>query len=183
MRPEPQGVLSIEVELVTGRGRRWWPRPGCVVSAGEEHTFAQLAEAVDRAFGRRDLDHLRMVVLPGGVEVSWSAWRDGPAFPGTRDGRRTRLGLLTPGNLFAYVFDLGADWTHLCTVRRDPAVCPPALPTLRNGWGSAPAQYSPEAVHDDPASRPSGLPPLLPSWRQAARLDSCDPVHPSGGAV
>ncbi|MFI7215821.1 IS1096 element passenger TnpR family protein [Micromonospora maritima] len=168
MRPDPSGALSIEVELVTGRGRRWWPRPGRVVSAGAEHTFAQLAEAVDRAFGRWELDHLRMFVLPGGVEVSWSAWRDGPAFPDTLDGRRTRLGLLAPGSAFAYLFDLGADWTHLCTVRRASGIRAPALPTLLDGWGVAPEQYARGAAHDAPAARPAGLPPLLRSWRQPA---------------
>ncbi|WP_346534264.1 hypothetical protein [Micromonospora sp. DPT] len=45
------------------------------------HTFAQFTEAVDVAFGRWDLDHLRMFVPPDGVEVSRSAWRDGVAVP------------------------------------------------------------------------------------------------------
>ncbi|MET7831415.1 hypothetical protein [Micromonospora sediminicola] len=164
MRPDPAegGALSIEVELVTGRGRTWWPRPGRVVTVAPEHTFAQFAEAVDRAFGRWDLDHLRMVVLPGGVEVSWSAWRDGPAFPGTRDGRSCRLDLLAPGSVFAYVFDLGADWTHLCTVRRDRAAHPPVRPALRDGWGDRPDQYGSDIADDGVLA---GLPPLLASWR------------------
>lgn len=54
----PGGVgraLSITVELVTGRGQDWWPRPGRVFAAGSAHTFADLAEAIDVAFGRLDL--------------------------------------------------------------------------------------------------------------------------------
>ena len=184
MRPDPvaaghpagaiEGLLSIEVELVTGRGRDWWPRPGRVFTASPRHTFAQFAEAVDVAFGRWDLDHLRMFVLPDGVEVSWSAWRDGPAFPDTRDGRYARLDLLTPGTAFAYVFDLGADWTHLCTVRRDDVAVaqPPTAPLLRHGWGTLPDQYGRDRAEDSPtapAPRSSAgaltdLPPLLPSW-------------------
>ena len=49
------GALSITVELVTGRGQDWWPRPGRVFAASSAHTFADLAEAIDVAFGRRDL--------------------------------------------------------------------------------------------------------------------------------
>ncbi|MEU7176393.1 hypothetical protein ABZ949_33515 [Micromonospora tulbaghiae] len=104
------------MELVTGRGRDYWPRPGRIFTTHRKHTFAQLAEAIDIAFGRWDLAHLRMFVLADGVEMSWSPWRDGPAFPGTRDGRCSRLDELTVGTVFAYVFDLGEDWTHLCTV-------------------------------------------------------------------
>ncbi|MDG4762640.1 hypothetical protein O7632_00690 [Solwaraspora sp. WMMD406] len=39
----------------------------------------------------------------------------GPAYPGTLDGRSSRLELLRPGVVFAYVFELGEDWTHACT--------------------------------------------------------------------
>src|SRR5450756_278228 len=35
----------------------------------------------------------------------------GPAL----DDRRTRLSRLRPGEQFLYTFDLGDDWTHLCT--------------------------------------------------------------------
>ncbi|MFJ1540902.1 hypothetical protein ACIODS_20375 [Micromonospora chalcea] len=175
------GFLSICVELVTGRGRDWWPRPGRVFTAHRRHTFAQLAEAIDVAFGRWDLAHLRMFVLPGGVDVSWSAWRDGPAFPGTRDGRSSRLDALTVGTAFAYVFDLGEDWTHLCTVRcPDPfaAVPQPSQPPRPDrGWGDLPDQYGRDRADDRvSAAAPRGsstllsdLPPILPSW--GARAD------------
>ncbi|MFF4940727.1 hypothetical protein [Micromonospora sp. NPDC000729] len=170
------GSLSICVVLVTGRGRDWWPRPGRVFAAHRRHTFAQLAEAIDVAFGRWDLAHLRMFVLPDGVDVSWSVWRDGPAFPGTRDGRSSRLDALTVGTAFAYVFDLGEDWTHLCTVRRpDPraAVPQPSQPPRPDrGWGDLPDQYGRHRADDRIcAAAPRGsstllsdLPPILPSW-------------------
>ena len=41
----------------------------------------------------------------------------------TGDYRRVKLSRLHPGEQFAYVFDLGDDWAHLCTVgarRIDP---------------------------------------------------------------
>jgi len=44
--------LSIRVELVEGRGERFWPRPGRILAAARNHTFAQLAEAIDDAFAR-----------------------------------------------------------------------------------------------------------------------------------
>ncbi|MFF5175917.1 hypothetical protein ACFY3U_25285 [Micromonospora sp. NPDC000089] len=159
---------------MTGRGQDWWPRPGRVFAAGAAHTFAELAEAIDVAFGRWDLGHLRMFVLPGQVELSWSAWRDGPAFPGTLDGRSCRLDLLRPGDSFAYLFDLGADWTHLCTVRPADEACPvaPGAPRPLRGWGLLPDQYG-RRLPDEPA-RPgqarrsaamlADLPPILPSW-------------------
>ncbi|WP_405090235.1 plasmid pRiA4b ORF-3 family protein [Micromonospora sp. NBC_01392] len=158
---------------MTGRGRDWWPRPGRVFTAHRRHTFAQLAEAIDVAFGRWDLAHLRMVVLPDGIDVSWSAWRDGPAFPGTRDGRSSRLNALTVGTVFAYVFDLGEDWTHLCTVRRpDPCAAPPQSPRPDRGWGDLPDQYGRHRADDRVSAPPprgsstllSDLPPILPSW-------------------
>ncbi|WP_446218111.1 IS1096 element passenger TnpR family protein [Micromonospora sp. IBHARD004] len=169
------GTLSIAVELVTGRGQDWWPRPGRVFAASSAHTFADLAEAIDVAFGRRDLDHLRMFVLPVGIEVSWSAWRDGPAFPGTLDGRSRRLDLLHPGASFAYLFDLGEDWTHLCTARRaeDRWAEPPSRkPYPLHGWGAVPDQYGRTLPDDHALIRPArrttairaDLPPILPSW-------------------
>ncbi|MEV0726575.1 hypothetical protein AB0I37_27820 [Micromonospora purpureochromogenes] len=184
MRPDPVDAapgrttgaagLSIMVELVTGRGQDWWPRPGRVFAASSAHTFADLAEAIDVAFGRWDLGHLRMFVLPGEVELSWSAWRDGPAFPGTLDGRSRRLDLLRPGDSFAYLFDLGEDWTHLCTVHPagDSCPTPPQAPRLLRGWGCLPDQYGrllpDEPVLSCPPRRSTAmladLPPILPTW-------------------
>jgi hypothetical protein len=42
--------LSIEVDLVSGRGRAVWPRPGRIFAAARSHTFAELADAIDTAF-------------------------------------------------------------------------------------------------------------------------------------
>ncbi|GAA1658809.1 hypothetical protein J3R03_002892 [Actinoplanes couchii] len=109
--------LSIAVELVSGCGHAFWPRPGRRISARPADTFADLAAAIDAAFGRRDLEHPRMFVLPGEVEVSWTDWCDGPAFTGTADGRTCRLEILRPGDSFTYLFDLSRDWSHLCRVR------------------------------------------------------------------
>jgi hypothetical protein len=57
--------LSIRVELVEGRADRFWPRPGRIFAAARRHTFADLAEAIDDAFGRWDRAHLHQFDLSG----------------------------------------------------------------------------------------------------------------------
>ncbi|PWU47182.1 hypothetical protein DLE60_19235 [Micromonospora globispora] len=184
MRPDPvvtgqpagatEGLLSIEVELVTGRGRNWWPRPGRVFTAGPGHTFAELAEAIDVAFGRWDLAHLRML-RPAGrdrAQLVGLAGRAGlPRHP-RRPVPPARPA--APGTSFAYVFDLGEDWTHMCTVRpaddRWPA--PPQAPRPLCGWGSVPDQYGRNFADARPAAGPPGrsaamfadFPAILPIW-------------------
>jgi hypothetical protein len=44
--------LSIRVELVSGHGAEFWPRPGRVFAAARSHSFGQLAEAIDVSFAR-----------------------------------------------------------------------------------------------------------------------------------
>lgn len=148
MRGEPVG-LTITVELISGCGRDFRPGPGRVLSASTAHTFADLGLAIDRAFARDDLEHLRMFLLPGEIEVSWTSWRDGPAFPGTTDGRVCLLDLLRPGDSFAYLFDLGDDWTHLCTVAPAAGFRAGQPPTTRTGWGTAPRQHDRVPVEAD----------------------------------
>jgi hypothetical protein len=54
----PRTWMSIQVELVSGRGEDLWPRPGRIFAAARSHTFAQLSEAINAAFARWDLAHL-----------------------------------------------------------------------------------------------------------------------------
>ena len=60
---------------------------------------------------------------------------------------KTQLSILTPGQQFLYVFDLGDDWTHLCTVADkliDPletlGITTSEMPGPLSywGWGSMP---------------------------------------------
>ncbi|MEU9235995.1 IS1096 element passenger TnpR family protein [Streptomyces subrutilus] len=176
--------LSIRVELVSGQGADFWPRPGRVLAAARSHSFAQLAESIDVAFGRWDLAHLHMFTLGDGTGVSPLEWWDGEAPDGTVDGRSTKLGRLEAGEQFAYVFDMGDSWAHLCTVaekRIDPLDelgAEPGRPTPYWGWGSLPDQYARRWDGDDGESRmpkrpPHGglgdLPPLLPWWGDQGR--------------
>lgn len=170
--------LSIEVQLVSGRGEVLWPRPGRVFAAARSHTFAQLAAAINTAFARWDLAHLHLFTLADGSSVATLSHFDGDAPDGTIDDVSARLSQLSRGETFAYVFDLGDDWTHLCSAAAhwiDPleqlGVVPDA-PTAYWGWGDLPDQYGRRWNGDDgenrPPRRPAGglcdLPPLLPGW-------------------
>lgn len=170
--------LSIRVELVSGRGMDLWPRPGRIFAAARSHSFGQLAEAIDTAFARWDLAHMHMFTLADGTEITAMEQWDGEAPEGSLDSDKTKLSRLTPGEQFAYVFDFGDDWAHLCTVaaqRVDPLdelgiLSTEPLPSF--GWGELPDQYGRRWNNDDggspepkrPARPLADLPPILPWW-------------------
>jgi hypothetical protein len=167
--------LSIQVELIEGGGTTLWPRPGRIFAAAGAHTFAQLAAAIDDAFARWDRAHLHSFELPDGTLVTGPIeWDDPPE--NAVDGHRTKLSTLAAGAQFLYTFDLGDDWTHLCTVaprRIDPleqlGIVPDA-PLPYWGWGAIPDQYGRRFDGDDgehrlpPNPGYTDLPPLRPHW-------------------
>ncbi len=186
--------LAITVELVHGsHADDLWPRPGRVLIASRSATFEQLATAIDDAFARWDRSHLHEFTLADGTVISPHHWRDSEEPDGSLDGSRTRLGRLRLGEQFAYVFDLGDNWQHLCTVGpklADPAetlgiVADRPLPCW--GWGDIPDQYGRRWSGDDGSTpmptAPDGtrdLPPVLPGWGpQDPRPRQAAP--PSGG--
>jgi hypothetical protein len=170
--------LSIRVELVGGRGMDFWPRPGRIFAAARSHSFRQLAAAIDLAFARWDLAHMHMFTLPDKTEVTVLDHWDGEAPEGSLDSDTTKLSRLKPGEQFAYLFDFGDDWAHLCTVateRIDPLDelgIVPAQPLPYLGWGDLPDQYGRRWDTDDgespepkrPARLLTDLPPILPWW-------------------
>lgn len=94
----------------------------------------------------------------------------------TLDLRSVRLSRLRPGEHFVYVFDLGDDWAHLCSVgerKVDPVETLGTLPDRPLpywGWGNIPDQYRRRWDGDDGESpvpkdpKLSDLPPLRPYW-------------------
>lgn len=162
--------LSVRVELVSGRGDDFWPRPGRIFAAAPSHTFAQLAQAIDTAFARWDLAHMHMFTLANGTGVTSLAQWDGDAPNGSVDSQATKLSRLTLGEQFAYVFDFGDDWAHLCTVgaqkidHLDTAGFKPETPTAYWGWGgtcptsTAAAGTATTASHPSPNARPGHWP-------------------------
>jgi hypothetical protein len=87
-----------------------------------------------------------------------------------------RIGTLTGGQQFVYVFDLGDHWAHLCTVaeqRIDPEETlgiVPDRPLPYWGWGEIPDHYGRRWDGDDAESEMPpdpgtlDLPPLQPGW-------------------
>jgi hypothetical protein len=170
--------LTIRVELVEGHGHHLWPRPGRIFVAARSHTFAQLARAIDDAFARWDLSHLHEFTLSDRTRVA-APDEDWEEDPEVANESKTKLSRLEPGERFVYVFDLGDDWAHLCTVgseRVDPLETLgiiPALPLPYWGWGDIPDQYLRRWGDDDGESLPpddpgvSDLPPLHHGWGPA----------------
>lgn len=169
----PRNWLSIRVDLVEGRGKAFWPRPGRIFAAARTHTFADLADAIDESFARWDRSHLHQFNLADGTRIARPDWEDEPE---GLDGRRVKLSRLTPGEQFAYEFDFGDCWTHLCTVA-DRRIDPldqlgviPDQPLPYWGWGDIPDQYGRRWDGDDGETPPprnpgiEALPPLLPWW-------------------
>jgi len=171
--------LSIRVELVEGRGQRLWPRPGRVFAAARSHTFLQLADAIDSAFARWDRSHLCAFDLADGTSVLgpivWEDPLESSVFAGA-----VKLSRLSAAEQMLYTFDMGDDWTHLCTVgehRVDPletlGIIPDG-PLAYWGWGQIPDQYGRRIDADDgetpvpPDPGLSDLPPLRPWWGSQA---------------
>ena len=169
--------ITVTVELVSGMGEYYWPRPGRVLLAKRSTSFRELARAIDAAFGRWDLGHLHQFSLSDGSDVvplDW--WED--ATGDELDDAHTSVARLNPGEAFAYEFDLGDAWEHVCTVgpdRVDPAEVygsVPTAPVVVDSWGTVPDQYGRRWREDDGEAEPPAapdppagdLPPLMPGW-------------------
>ncbi|MEB3982528.1 hypothetical protein OQ968_14790 [Mycobacterium sp. 663a-19] len=166
--------LSIRVDLVSGRGEYFWPRPGRVFAAARSHRFSQLAEAIDTAFARWDRAHLYKFELADGRVIGQPEYDDFDM--GILDGDEMKLSALSLGEQFVYEFDFGDGWTYLCEVapeRIDPESelgIMPQSPLPYWGWGTIPDQYGRRWIDDDgentepPDPGLSDLPPLRPGW-------------------
>ena len=165
----------MQVELVERRGEHLWPRPGRIFAAAANHSFAQLAAAIDDAFARWDRAHSHEFELRDGTRIGapnpeWDS--EEPVL----DENILKLSRLNPGDQFLYVFDLGDDWAHLCSVGRstiDPLETlgiVPDKPLPYFGWGDIPDQYGRAWSADGGETKPppdpelADLPPLRPGW-------------------
>jgi len=173
--------LSIQVELVEGRGETFWPRPGRVMVAARSHTFAALAVAIDDAFARWDRSHLHQFWGPDGQRATTrTPWGDFDEDDEAVDDKLLKLGSLKPGDQFVYEFDFGDSWLHLCTVH-DQRVNPidvlgivPPKPLPSWGWGQIPDQYGRRWSDDDGQGRPPSDPhgrdlPAIGPWQRRLR--------------
>lgn len=169
----------VRVELVGGRGERFDYPPGRVLILPPATTFDQLGSAIDNAFARWDLSHLRTFTLADDTRVCDEELADD--LDSSPFGTIPRTMLLSAkvkasvatGEQFAYVFDLGDQWTHLCTVEGtgDPETVygiVPNLPVPVWGWGTIPDQYgrrwADDTGDDDEAPEPRHPNPLTDPW-------------------
>lgn len=149
--------LSIRIELTGVRGTAVRPSPGRLFAASPDHTFADLAAAVNIAFARWDPHHLYEFVLPDGTCAGDPSGDWGMRADELANAHQLHLDRVLPGQEFRYEFDLAARWTHRCSIDSDPidpADYFPALPDRPQpywGWGAIPDQY---------ASPPVGAPDL-----------------------
>ena len=121
---------------------------------GPSHTFAQLADAINLAFGCWDLSHLHEFELAAGRRIGFPSddfapeleWEDHAALKVARE--------LGPGDDFEFIFDLGDDWRHCCRVldeKVDPVEeygPPPDRPVPIWGWGQIPDQYGRDSLDE-----------------------------------
>ena len=162
------------------------PAPGTALSAvvvhwRDEEGLARLIAAwPDDAFARWDRSHLHEFTLADGTRLT-TPYDETDALGEALDDGQERLSRLELGEQFVYVFDLGDDWAHLCTVgaeRIDPLDelgIVPAEPLSYFGWGAIPDQYGRTWGGDDGESQPpddpalADLPPLRSHWGRASR--------------
>ena len=151
--------MTIRVVLADGQGIELDPTPGRVMLAHAEHTFAELADAVDGAFGRWDPTPAhefevegRMVASdPDALPVLMP-----DAHPEHSDVRTLGEVGLRPGSRFTYLFDPRQRWVHHCRVEEvglDPFSLveeEPDLPVPVFGWGDVPDQYGRVEEDDEP---------------------------------
>lgn len=135
--------IIVRVELLSAMDQVFEPPPGRDVLVSQQHTFRQLAETINAAFGRWDLSHLYAFRLEDGRVI------------GTRfedldflEAARTKIGgRWREGDTFQYEFDFGDSWEHRCTVLEtevDPEEVygkRPKGPVAIFGWGTLPDQY------------------------------------------
>lgn len=151
----------IRVELLSGRGERCEPPPGRTFILPPKATFDELGRAIDHAFARWDLNHLRQFEFTDGTmimdDATMSEW------PSSLDDAISRMisldepvkGHVTAADTqFSYTFDLGDEWFHLCTLEGfgDPADVygsDPSTPVAIEGWGTIPDQYGRRWDGDD----------------------------------
>ena len=141
--PEPgKGWYTIRVELVSGLGQEFDPPPGRDFLVSPQHTFRQLAEAINATFARWDLGHLYVFRLGDGTMVGTPG--EDLSF---KDAARTKIARRLDGETFEYEFDFGDSWEHRCTVLEtdvepeDVYGVRPKGPVAVWGWGSLPDQY------------------------------------------
>lgn len=151
--------MTIRVVLADGQGIELDPAPGRVMLTHADHTFAELADAVDTAFGRWDLTPTHEFEVEGRLvagDPSALPVLMPDAHPEDSDLRSLGEVGLRPGARFTYLFDPRQRWIHHCRVEQvgvDPFTLveeEPEVPVPVFGWGDLPDQYGRVEEDDEP---------------------------------
>jgi hypothetical protein len=154
--------LTVRVVLVGRADEPLDAQAGRVLLVRADHTFAELAEAVDVAFGRWDLTPSH--VFSVGRRRLWSDATIASGAPAELSGDVQLGEALGDGSTFSYLFDLGERWEHACDVEgldEDPVEAygaEPELPVPVFGWGSLPDQYGRDREDEEEEAVPEDDP-------------------------
>ena len=153
--------MTVRVVLLGRRGESLREPPGRLMLVHADHSFADLSEAVDIAFGRWDLSPVHEFTVEGRrlaprLYARASDAPDDAIEADTEDSDEVTIGEagLRRGARFSYRFDAGEGWAHDCLVLAvdvDPVAEygeEPATPVPLYGWGTIPDQYG-RAREDD----------------------------------
>jgi hypothetical protein len=178
--------LCIRVVLSSGAGAALAHQPGRIMLVQSDHTFAELSEAIDIAFGRWDLSPSHLFEVEGRRLLSPEAAADPNEDAEDSDELTVGEAGLRLGARFRYQFDLGEQWEHECTVEEvdvDPYELQgdePDQPVPVYGWGHLPDQYGRLRPDDD--EREEAPQPVLSehaSWQVVAEaLEGVDCPRP-----
>lgn len=139
-RASTEGMwMIIRVELTTGMGRDFEPAPGRDFLVSSQHTFRQLADAINAAFARWDLAHLHVFQI--GERMIGTEGED----LDIENDLEASFDRHDKGEVFSFEFDFGDAWEHRCTVIESPvelgAIEDESSPIVVFGWGTIPDQY------------------------------------------
>jgi hypothetical protein len=140
--------LEVEVVLV-GVAEDDQRDPGRVFAVGPAHSFGQLADAINTAFGRWDLSHLHEFELDDGRRIGFPDDEFTPEVVWEDQAQVKVCSAVAPADEFSFTFDLGEGWLHRCRVMAqkiepreycgEGALPKSPLPIF--GWGWLPDQY------------------------------------------
>ena len=108
--------LRIQVDLLGGPGIDCDPTPGRVFIVGPAHTFEQFAHAINVAFARWDLSHIHQFELTDGRLIGYPDDTHAPDLVWLDHAKLKVAREVKPEDEFEFVFDLGDNWQHRCTV-------------------------------------------------------------------
>lgn len=130
--------------------------PGRIFAVGPSHSFGQLADAINTAFGRWDRSHLHEFELDGARKIGYPDDEFAPEVVWEDQAQVKVCSAVAPAEEFAFTFDFGEGWLHRCRVmaqKIEPRAYfgdgpLPKSPLAIFGWGWLPDQYRREWPDD-----------------------------------